>query len=159
MVNQSIFGAIYQPKFVVNYNTPQAVAVTIEHFVPDGNDGMQFENKDITLESELSPDRAFIPLGKYLTFSGKDYLMKYPDWETAAGKMETYLSYENANVVLFRYNDSLPFKDKNGDPVLFRLSKVIPGNLEQLIFKDVVYLEFTSLTGVDLKNMTHPYTP
>jgi|GEM_PF-5124862 len=154
-----LFGDLHYPKYVYQDSTLGAVTVEMKHFIPDSKDGMAWSDNKEIVESQLSSERSIIYKGSdYLVFSGIDYIFKYamhPEGNRALAetKVNTYLSHLHKPVTLYRFSDGLPFKDANGNVAQFIVTKAALGHLESLIYHDIIYLEFTSLTGISYANM------
>lgn len=108
--------------------------------------------RNIKQESELDADRIILPRGEYLEIFGKINLFKYADLTSRQSKYQEIYEFRNKNVSFWKHRDGSPYKDKDGNEVLFYLESVIPKNLTTLDYRDVLFLRFLSLKGIDYPN-------
>ena len=141
---ESIFG-VESPKIVFDLGGPGEVTVILNHWVPLIDEP---DERIVVQESELDSDREFLPRSEYLKFAGKVLLFKYGNLTLIRSKFEEIYQFKYKKVVLWKHRDGEPYKDADGNPILFFV-KATPQNLSTLIYKDVLYLEFLSTKGVD----------
>lgn len=108
--------------------------------------------RNILHESELEADRFIIPRGEYLEIEGRINLFKYEDMDSRKSKFSEIYEFKNKKVSLWKFRDGDPFKDENGNEVLFYIESVISKNLTTLDYRDVLFLKFRSLKGIDYPN-------
>jgi hypothetical protein len=154
MINNSIFGND-APKFIANFGLVNETNVLLNHWVGDKNDA---EAKETIIESELSAKRVILDRGDYWIFSGIVYLFKYPTSTERRSKFEEIYQFNKKDVILYQHSDGQPFKDASGNEVLFFMT-VRPRNLSTLVFKDILVIEFRSLSQVDFSDSSPIITP
>ena len=147
-MNQSIFGSS-APKFVFDLGGGSEATVNLDYWVPIKEDP---DTRNIKQESELEADRIILPRGEYLEIEGRVNLYKYADVASRQSKFAEIYQYKNLNVSFWKHRDGSAYMDENGDEVLFYLESVIPRNLTTLDYRDVLYLRFLSLKGIDYPN-------
>ena len=148
MVTESIFGSL-SPKFVYDLGGANEATVFIHYWVPTKDEPET--RKEIIHDSELEADRNIIPLGDYWAFEGYINLLKYPDLASRRSKFEEIYAYNKKVVTLWKHRDGQPFKDSAGNNVLFYLNAT-PKNFGTLDYRDVLILQFRSLTEVYFSN-------
>lgn len=67
----------------------------------------------------------------------------YKERESIA-KSNELMSHLGKDVYLFRHREAFPFRDKNGDDLLFRIQEVTPSNFNTPDFKDIIDIKFKS---------------
>lgn len=143
----SIFGN-GAPKFVANFGLTDEATVLLDYWVTDKN---EMQSKETIIESELTAERVILPRGEYLNFSGTINLFKYGTMPAIRSKFEEIYQYNKTEVVLFAHRDGVAFKDSDGNEVLFFLN-ITPKYLASTDFRDLLIIEFRSLTAVDFSN-------
>jgi hypothetical protein len=141
MIQDSIFG-VNAPKFTYDLGGASETEVLLDHWVPIS---LEPDPKKLVVESELETDREIIYRGEFLTFSGKIYLFKYDDPES---KFDQIYQYLYKKVTLWEHRDSTPFKDKDGNPVLFYVDEINRSYLTTLTYRDVITIKFLSTKAV-----------
>lgn len=143
-MNNSIFGA-GAPKFVHDLGGENEATVLLDHWIQT-NDGLDTKEKQI--ESELEASRDYIVLGDFLQIEGRVNLYAFGALTAIRSKFEEIYQFNNTDVVLYKHRDGQPFKDSSGNNVLFRMH-VTPKNLTTLDYRDILIINFRSLTAVD----------
>lgn len=138
-MNNSIFGSA-APKVQLGSTT-----VILNYWVPSSE---SHEPKEVIVESELSAYRRILDHGDYLTFEGTINLLKYGSLSDIRAKFEEIYALNKQNVYLWKHSDGQPYKDRNGDNVLFYM-KVTPRNLQSLDYRDLLFISLRSLAEVD----------
>lgn len=141
-MNRSIFGSA-PPKFVYDYEGENEVSIDLDYWITTTD---ELEDKELIQESELEADREIISRGSYHVFEGRLNLYKYGSLVYAQNKFDTIRQYNNKKVALWKHRDGQPFKDGEGNIVLYHL-RVIAKNLTSLDYRDVLFLKFRSLNG------------
>ena len=125
------------------------ITVNLDYWVPLGEDA---DTRNIKQESELEADRIILPRGEYLEIFGKINLFKYADMASRQSKYQEIYEFKNKNVSFWKHRDGSAYKDEDGNEVLFYLESVVPKNLDTLDYRDVLFLRFLSLKGIDYPN-------
>lgn len=125
------------------------ITVNLDYWVPLGEEP---DPKKVTHESELEADRAFTPRGEYLEINGRINLYKYADMASRQSKFQEIYEFKTKNVAFWKHRDGSAYKDEDGDEVLFYLESVVPKNIYTLDYRDVLFLKFLSLKGIDYPN-------
>lgn len=125
------------------------IEVNLDYWVPLGEDT---DTRNVKQESELEADRIILPRGDYLEIFGKINLFKYADMASIQSKYQEIYEFKNKNVSFWKHRDGSAYKDENGSEVLFYLESVVPKNLNTLDYRDVLFLRFLSLKGIDYPN-------
>lgn len=110
------------------------------------------DTRNVKQESELEADRIILPRGEYLEIFGKVNLFKYADMASRQSKYQEIYEFKTKNVAFWKHRDGSAYKDENGSEVLFYLESVIPKNITTLDYRDVLFLKFLSLKGIDYPN-------
>lgn len=71
-------------------------------------------------------------------------------------KANKYYSYLGQDVYLYRHREAEPFKDENGNDVLFRIQEVTPSYLETSDYKDIIDIKFKSSKFIDASKTILP---
>lgn len=125
------------------------ITVNLDYWVPLGEDA---DTRNVKQESELEADRVILPRGEYLEIFGKINLFKYADMASRQSKYQEIYEFKNKNVSFWKHRDGSAYKDENGNEVLFYLESVVPRNLNTLDYRDLLFLRFLSLKGIDYPN-------
>ncbi len=125
------------------------IYVNLDYWVPLSEDA---DTRNVKQESELEADRIILPRGEYLEIFGKINLFKYADMASRQSKYQEIYEFKNKNVSFWKHRDGSAYKDEDGNEVLFYLESVVPKNLNTLDYRDVLFLRFLSLKGVDYPN-------
>lgn len=152
-MNKSIFGE-QAPKFVYNLGSLNQTEVLLDYWLPLRDEP---EEREIVNESSLESVRTIIDRGDFWTYEGRINLFKYESITAIRSKFEEIYQFNKKAVTLWKHRDGQPFKDKNGNNVLFYM-KVIPKNLQTLDYKDILMVSFRSLKGIYFSNGT-PIVP
>lgn len=123
--------------------------VMLDYWVPMKEDA---DSRNVQQESELEADRIILSRGEYLEIQGRINLFKYADMASRQSKFQEIYELKNKNVSFWKHRDGEPYKDEDGNEVLFYLESVIPRNLNTLDYRDVIFLKFLSLKGIDYPN-------
>jgi hypothetical protein len=148
MIPGSIFGNM-SPKFVYDLGGPNQYSVQLNYWVPTADEPT--DDRDIIQDSELEADREIIDRGNFWLFEGRVNLYMYGSLVNIRSKFEEIYQFHKKKVVLWKHKDKEPYKDKNGNNVLWYL-KVVPKNLYTLDYRDVLLLSFRSLKEVNHSN-------
>lgn len=142
------------------------MTVNLDYWVPLAEEA---DIRNVALESELVADRDILDRGEYFEFYGRLNLYKYGveeviegakgdaptmEMETIRAKFQEVYHYRKRKVTLFKHIDGHPYRDSNGDEVLFYIESIILKNIAPLDYRDVLYIRFLSLTEVDLDQLT-----
>lgn len=125
------------------------ITVNLDYWIPLGEDA---DTRNVKQESELAADRIILPRGDYLEIFGKINLFKYADMASIQSKYQEIYEFKNKNVSFWKHRDGSAYKDEDGNEVLFYLESVVPKNLDTLDYRDVLFLRFLSLKGIDYPN-------
>lgn len=79
----------------------------------------------------------------------------YKESESIA-KSNELLPFLGSDVFLYRHREAYPFKDKDGNNVLFRVKEVTPGYLNTPDYKDVIDIVFKSTNYIDVRKSILP---
>lgn len=125
------------------------ITVNLDYWVPLSEDA---DTRNVKQESELEADRIILPRGEYLEIFGKINLFKYADIASIQSKYQEIYEFKNKNVSFWKHRDGSAYKDEDGNEVLFYLESVVPKNINTLDYRDVLFLRFLSLKGIDYPN-------
>lgn len=125
------------------------IFINLDYWVPLAEDA---DTRNVKQESELEADRIILPRGEYLEIFGMINLFKYADMDTRQRIFQEIYEFKNKNVSFWKHRDGSPYKDEDGNEVLFYLESVVPKNLNTLDYRDVIFLRFLSLKGIDYPN-------
>ncbi len=146
-MSESIFG-YRPPKFVYDSGGENETTVELDYWKLSNNGP---ENSEYIQESELEANREIIDRGEYWSFEGSVHLFKYQTMSAIRSKFEEIYQFNKKKVILWRYRDGQPFKDKSGNNVLFYMT-VTPKHLTTMDYRDVLVISFRSLKGVDFSD-------
>lgn len=129
--------------------------------------------RSVFQESELIADRQILDRGEYFEFYGRLNLYKYgleylegiesesseseapvEQMDVIRAKMLEIYHYRKKEVTLFKHKDGHPYRDSNGNEVMFYVESVVLKNLTTLDYRDVMFIRFLSLTEVDFGQLT-----
>lgn len=147
-MNHSIFGSL-SPKFTYDLGGTTETTVMIDYWIPTKDEAE--DNRDIYQESELEADRAIIDRGNFWTFEGRINLYKYGSLSLIRSKFEQIYKFNKKKVVLWKHRDREPFKDLQGNNILWYL-KITPANLYTLDYRDILILSFKSLKEINFSD-------
>jgi hypothetical protein len=147
-MNNSIFGNL-APKFVLNPGGSNETTVMIDYWSPTKDEPE--EDRDLIQESELEADRAIIDRGSFWSFEGRVNLYKYGSLSLIRSKFEEIYKFNKKKVVLWKHRDREPFKDLEGNNILWYL-KITPANLYTLDYRDILMLSFKSLKEINFSD-------
>jgi len=108
-------------------------------------------------ESEIDLERDFYRKGTHYTLDFKINLYKYSTvLSEIKAKQDEIISYVGLKGTLWQHRDASQFKKSGGSDALFVLKEVLPFNLDNITFKDALYIKFESCSPVDLSQSSSP---
>jgi hypothetical protein len=139
----SIFG-VDHPSFVKD-----AATVDLEHFEVTKDEPEDFSKKH---QSVLTGKRTYVDKGEHWIFEGILNLWKYADPLT---KYNEIWAYRKAVVdKLYRRSDNEAIKDVDDNFVTFKLTQIVPLNLDGPEMADRLFLSFESVDFIDISKST-----
>jgi len=143
-MKESIFGSA-APKFVFDLGGENEATVILNYWVTTIDEP---DSREIVHESEIEADRDFIDRGDFWVYEGRVNLHKYSSMAFIRSKFEEINQFNKKKVTLWRHQDGEPFKDSNGNNLLFYM-KITPTFLTTLDFRDILIINFRSLGAID----------
>lgn len=141
-----IFGS-GKPKFVLGVT---------DHLLDYSMVTGEFLPEEIEQVSVINGHREFIVKGDYAEFEVLVHLHKYAN---PRAKFEELYACRGADVVFYPHREGEPLKDGNGNNVLFHISAMVPGYLQNIVNYDILSIRFRSKDFVDLSNNVVYGTP
>lgn len=105
--------------------------------------------------SVLNGHRELVVTGDYAEFTILVHLHKYPD--PSQKFVELYSLYRQ-EVCFYPHREAHPVRDSNGNPVLFVITEMKPGYLQNYHTYDILSLTLKSKDFVDLSQMVVYYS-